>query len=54
LNCRCAASRIATHNLWKEWDVFRREALAEIVRDWCEEEGIILTAGQKQSAGHGV
>jgi hypothetical protein len=45
--------QIATHNLWKEWAVFRRGALAEIVRDWCEEEGIILTVRQKQSAEHG-
>jgi hypothetical protein len=45
--------QIATHNLWKKWDGFRREALAEIVRDWCEEEGIVLTARQKQSAGRG-
>jgi Uncharacterised protein family (UPF0158) len=45
--------QIATHNLWKEWDGFRRQALAEIVRDWCEEEGIVPTVRQKQSAGHG-
>jgi len=45
--------QIAAHNLWKEWNGFRREALAEIVRDWCEEEGIVLTARPKQSAGHG-
>ena len=45
--------QIATHNLGKEWDGFRRQALAEIVRDWCEEEGIVLTIRQKQSAGHG-
>lgn len=45
--------QIATHNLRKEWDGFRRQALAEIVRDWCEEEGIVLTVRQKQSAGHG-
>jgi hypothetical protein len=45
--------RIATHNLWKEWDGFRREALAEILRDWCEEEGIILTVRRKESSGHG-
>jgi hypothetical protein len=44
--------QIATHNLWKEWNGFRRQALAEIVRDWCEEEGIVLTVRQKQSSGH--
>lgn len=45
--------QIATHNLWKEWNGFRRQALAEIVRDWCAEEGIVLTVRQ-QSAGHGA
>jgi hypothetical protein len=45
--------QIAAHNLWKEWDGFRRQALADIVRDWCEEEGIVLTVRQKHSAGHG-
>jgi hypothetical protein len=39
--------QIATYSLWKEWNAFRREALAEIVRDWCEEEGIVLTVRQK-------
>ena len=43
--------QIATHDLWKEWDGFRRQALAEIVRDWCEEEGIVLTVRQKQTPG---
>ena len=45
--------QIAAHNLWKEWDNFRRQALAEIVRDWCEEESIVLTVRQKRSAEDG-
>jgi hypothetical protein len=46
--------QIAAHNLWKEWDGFRRQALVEIVRDWCEEEDIVLTVRQKQSPGDGA
>jgi hypothetical protein len=42
--------QIANHNLWEEWNQFRRQAFGEIVRDWCEENGITLTVRQEQSA----
>jgi hypothetical protein len=41
---------IANHNMWDQWNRFRRHAFEEIVRDWCEENSITLTARQKQSA----
>jgi hypothetical protein len=42
--------KIADHNMWEEWNRFRRRAFEEIIRDWCEENGISLTVQQKQSA----
>jgi hypothetical protein len=44
--------KIADHNLWDEWNKFRRRAFEEILRDWCEENGISLVVQQKQSASH--
>jgi hypothetical protein len=37
--------------MWDQWNQFRRRAFEEIVRDWCEENEIALTVGQKQSTG---
>jgi hypothetical protein len=42
--------QIANHNLWEEWNRFRRHALGEILRDWSEENGVILTVRQQQPA----
>ena len=42
--------QIAHHNMWDQWDRFRRHAFGEIVRDWCEENSITLAVRQKQSA----
>ena len=42
--------QIATHDLWEDWNRFRRHAFGEIIRDWSEENGIILTARQPQTA----
>jgi Uncharacterised protein family (UPF0158) len=42
--------QIATHDLWEDWNRFRRQALGEIIRDWSEENGILLTARQPQTA----
>jgi hypothetical protein len=42
--------QIANHNLWEDWNQFRRHAFGEIIRDWSEENGIILTARQQQTA----
>jgi hypothetical protein len=42
--------QIATHGLWEDWNRFRRHAFGEIIRDWSEENGIILTARQAQTA----
>ena len=41
---------IANHNLWEEWNRFRRHALGEILRDWSEENSVILTVRQEQPA----
>jgi Uncharacterised protein family (UPF0158) len=38
--------QIASHNLWKPWNQFRRSALEEILRPWCEENGITLRRGK--------
>jgi hypothetical protein len=43
--------QIANHNMWDQWNQFRRQAFEEIVRDWCEENSVSLTVRQKQSAG---
>jgi hypothetical protein len=45
--------QIANYNLWDEWNRFRRQAFEEILREWCEENGIILTIRQNQSARSG-
>jgi hypothetical protein len=38
-----------THfGLRDEWHVFRRQAFGEIMREWCEENGITLAVPQKQ------
>jgi Uncharacterised protein family (UPF0158) len=42
--------QIATHNLWDDWNRFRRHAFVEIIRDWSEENGIILSVRQSQTA----
>ena len=42
--------KIADQNMWEEWNRFRRRAFEEIIRDWCEENGISLAVQQKQSA----
>jgi Uncharacterised protein family (UPF0158) len=44
--------QIANHNLWEEWNRFRRQAFGEILREWCEENGISITVRQKQTAQH--
>lgn len=41
--------QLAHFGLWDQWNRFRRNAFGEIVREWCEENGIILAASQKQS-----
>jgi Uncharacterised protein family (UPF0158) len=41
---------IAHFDLWDAWNRFRRQAFEEIMRDWCEENGINLAVPQKQSA----
>ena len=42
--------QIANHNLWDDWNQFRRHVFGEIIRDWCQENGIILTVCQQQTA----
>jgi hypothetical protein len=42
--------QIANRNLWDDWNRFRRHAFSEIIRDWSEENGIVLTVRQPQSA----
>jgi hypothetical protein len=42
--------QIRDHNLWEEWNRFRRQAFGEILREWCEENGISIIVRQKQSA----
>jgi hypothetical protein len=42
--------QIGNHNLWEEWNRFRRQAFGEIMREWCEENGISIAVRQKQSA----
>ena len=43
--------QIATHDLWEDWNRFRRQAFGEIIRDWSEENGVILAVRQPQRAG---
>jgi hypothetical protein len=38
--------KIADHDMWEEWNRFRRGAFEEIIRDWCEENGISLVVQQ--------
>jgi Uncharacterised protein family (UPF0158) len=42
--------QIGNHALWEEWNRFRRQAFGEIMREWCEENGISIAVRQKQSA----
>jgi hypothetical protein len=42
--------QIANHNLWDDWNRFRSHAFGEILRDWAEENGVILSPRQEQSA----
>jgi len=35
-------------DLWEPWNQFRRSAFAEIMRPWCQQNGINLRAGAKQ------
>jgi hypothetical protein len=42
--------QIANHDLWEEWNRFRRRALGEILSDWSEENGVILTVRQEHPA----
>lgn len=42
--------QIAAYNMWDQWNRFRRHAFEEILRDWCDENGIALTVRQNQSA----
>jgi hypothetical protein len=44
---------IARHDLWKEWDRFRRQALGAIAREWCEENGMTPIVRKPQSARQG-
>jgi hypothetical protein len=43
--------QLAHFGLWDEWNSFRREAFGEFMREWCEENGIILAAPEEQSRG---
>jgi hypothetical protein len=45
--------QIASHDLWKEWNLYRRQAFAEILRDWCEENDITLTVRPKRQVQSG-
>jgi hypothetical protein len=42
--------QIGNYNLWEQWNRFRRHAFGEIMRDWCEENGIRFSVRQKQTA----
>jgi hypothetical protein len=42
--------QITNHDLWDEWNQFRRQAFAEILRDWSEENSVILTVRQEHPA----
>jgi hypothetical protein len=42
--------QIGNHNLWEEWNQFRRQAFGEIMREWCQENGVVITVRQKQTA----
>jgi Uncharacterised protein family (UPF0158) len=41
---------IATHQLWDDWNRFRSQAFGEIIRDWSEENDVILTRRKQQTA----
>jgi hypothetical protein len=41
--------KIADFDMSEEWNRFRRAAFEEIIRDWCEENGIALAVQQKQA-----
>jgi hypothetical protein len=42
--------QIADHNLWDDWNRFRSHAYGEIIRDWSEENGVVLTRRKQQTA----
>jgi hypothetical protein len=42
--------QIANHHLWDDWNRFRRHAFVEIIRDWSEENGILLSVRQSKTA----
>jgi hypothetical protein len=42
--------QMTNHNLWEEWNRFRRQAFGEIMREWCDENGISIIVRQKQTA----
>jgi len=41
--------QLTNFGLWDEWHRFRRQAFGDIMREWCEENGITLAVPQKQS-----
>ena len=43
--------QLAHFGLWDEWNRFRRKAFGEFMREWCEENGIILATSKEQSPG---
>jgi hypothetical protein len=43
-------NQIANENLWDDWNRFRFRAFAGIIRDWSEENSVILTHRQQQTA----
>jgi hypothetical protein len=45
--------QIAKHNLWDEWNLYPRQAFAEILREWCEENGINLTVRPERKVQSG-
>ncbi len=44
--------QIASHNLWDDWNRFRSHAFGEIIRDWSEENDVVLTRRQEQTTSH--
>lgn len=40
--------QLTNFGLWDEWHRFRRHAFGEIMREWCEENGITLADPQNQ------
>ena len=42
--------QIANHDLWDDWNRFRFRAFDKILGDWAEENGVILSRRQQQTA----